>query len=169
MKNLHSIAFCLLAVLLAYCTPQSPSAETEGELDGVEVEVEYSSPRVRGREGKIWGDMLPYGQVWRAGANEATEVSFEQAVMVEGQRLEAGTYSLFMIPDESEWQVIFNRATDISGTDYESVKEQNALEVSVQPQKNTELREELSYEIENGKLLLHWEYLTIPIAVSAAN
>lgn len=167
MKIFNFLALLFLLITLSYCSPQSPPATAEGAIDGVSVSVEYSSPRLRGRQGKIWGDMLPYGEVWRAGANAATEVTFEQPVMVEGESLPAGTYSLFMIPGEETWTVIFNEATGISGTEYESVKDQNALEVSADPRKNPELREDLNYQITNGALELHWEYLTIPIKIEA--
>ena len=167
MKFFNYIAAAFFLITLTHCSPQSPPATTEGSIDGVSVSVEYSSPRVRGRQGKIWGDMLPYGEVWRAGANAATEVTFDQPVLVEGQSLPAGTYSLFMIPGEEDWTVIFNEATGISGTEYQSVKEQNVLEVSVNPRKNPELREDLNYQVTNDALELHWEYLVIPIAVEA--
>lgn len=147
--------------------PMSPPATAEGNVEGVDVTVKYSSPRVRNRQGKIWGDMLPYGEVWRAGANEATLVTFSQPVQVEGQPLEAGSYSLFMIPGEEEWTVVFNEATDIWGTEYESVKDQNALEVNVSPVKHEALSEDLSYEITDNGIRLKWEYLEVPLAVSA--
>jgi hypothetical protein len=156
-------------IFFTFCTRQSPAETAEGEIDGIGVTVDYSSPRVKGRQGKIWGDMLPYGQVWRAGANEATVVTFDRPVLVEGQSLDSGSYSLFMIPGEQEWTVIFNTATDISGTEYESIKEQNVVEVPVQPRRNNEIREDLNYEVSDGELLLHWEYLTIPIEIAAGN
>lgn len=169
MKILNSLLLSSFAFFLVYCTPQSPAETAEGSIDGVNISVDYSSPRVKERQGKIWGDMLPYGEVWRAGANDATVVTFDLPVLVEGQSLDSGSYSLFMIPREQEWTVIFNAATDISGTDYESVKDQDVLEVSVQPRKNDELKEELNYEVSDGELLLHWEYLTIPIEISSGN
>lgn len=168
MKIFNIFLLSGLICLLTNCT-QSPSAEATGSIEGVNVSVDYSSPRVKGREGKIWGDMLPYGEVWRAGANAATEVTFDQAVMVEGERLDAGTYSLFMIPAEGDWTVIFNGATGISGTEYESVKDQNVLQVSVQPEKSSSLQEELSYEITDGQLILHWEYMSVPVSIGPAN
>ncbi len=78
MKFFNYIAAAFFLITLTHCSPQSPPATTEGSIDGVSVSVEFSSPRVRGRQGKIWGDMLPYGEVWRAGANAATEVTFDQ-------------------------------------------------------------------------------------------
>jgi len=167
MKIIANLSAIFLMLTLSYCSPQSPPVTAQGNIGGMGVTVEYSSPRVKNRQGKIWGDMLPYGEVWRAGANAATLVTFGQAVQVEGQSLEAGSYSLFMVPGEEEWQVIFNGATDISGTAYESVIEQNILEVDVMPLKNTELKEELEYEVTEDGISLHWEYLTIPIEVAA--
>lgn len=168
MKILNALLLSGFAFLLTFCTSQSPSATAEGTIEGVNISIDYSSPGVKGRQGKIWGDMLPYGEVWRAGANEATVVTFGQPVMVEGERLEAGTYSLFMIPEREEWTVVFNAATDIWGTEYEDYQDQNVLEVSVQPQKKADLSEDLNYEITDGEIRLNWEYLTIPIGIQPA-
>ncbi len=168
MKTLNYLSLFLLAFLLSYCTSQSPEENADGIIEDVHVKVNYHSPRVKGREGKVWGDMLPYGEVWRAGANEATLVIFDKPVIVEGKPLDKGTYSLFMIPEEDNWTVIFNSKADLWGTEYESVKDQNVLEVSVQPRKNNELREDLNYEVAENELRLNWEYLTIPIGISAA-
>jgi hypothetical protein len=167
MKILNYLSLSLFFILFSRCSPQSPAETADGSIDGVNITVEYSSPRVKGRQGKIWGDLLPYGEVWRAGANEATVVTFNQPVLVDGEPLAAGSYSLFMIPGEEEWTVILNEATDIWGTEYADYQDQNVLEVSVSPRKNPELREDLNYEIADGELRLNWEYLTIPIDIEA--
>jgi hypothetical protein len=72
-----------------------------------DITVSYHRPLVNGRQ--VWGKLVPYGQVWRAGANENTTVTFTDAVTIEGQPLDKGTYGLHMIPAENQWTVIFRR------------------------------------------------------------
>lgn len=74
-----------------------------------DIIVDYQRPLVKGRA--VWGKLVPYGQVWRAGANENTTITFTDAVSVEGKPLEKGTYGLHMIPNQDEWTVIFSGST----------------------------------------------------------
>lgn len=86
----------------------SPLALSQVTLDdGAYVKIHYSSPRMRGRE--IFGGLVPYGHVWRFGANEATELTVTQSITIGGQEVEAGTYAVFAIPGENEWTIILNR------------------------------------------------------------
>src|SRR5262245_14543148 len=87
----------------------SPPATATGKAGGANIVINYSSPGVKNR--KIWGELVPYDKVWRAGANEATVISFDKDVKVEGKALPAGKYSLYAIPGEKEWTIIFNSAT----------------------------------------------------------
>jgi hypothetical protein len=87
---------------------QSPLSLASTKINGeTYVRVIYGSPRVRGRE--IFGGLVPYGEVWRTGANEATEITFSQDVTFGGQAVDAGTYAVFTIPGADEWTVILNR------------------------------------------------------------
>ncbi|HCH43111.1 MAG TPA: hypothetical protein DEV63_01715, partial [Algoriphagus sp.] len=85
----------------------SPAMTAEGSVGDAKITVNYSSPAVKGR--MIWGDLVPLGQVWRAGANEATTITTTKDILVEGQKLPAGTYSFFIIPGEYESTFIFNK------------------------------------------------------------
>src|SRR5437870_4276896 len=86
--------------------PASPAATATGKTkDGATITIQYSSPGVKGR--KIWGDLVPYDQVWRAGANSATIFTTDKDLKVEGKKLAAGKYSLYAIPGEKEWTFIF--------------------------------------------------------------
>src|SRR5579859_6470762 len=77
---------------------KSPPAKAEGKIGAASVSIAYSSPSVRGR--KIWGDLVPYGKAWRAGANEATIFQTDKDIKVEGKPLKAGKYSFFAVPGE---------------------------------------------------------------------
>src|ERR1043165_8960928 len=87
----------------------SPPDSTTGQIGGATITINYSSPAVKGR--KIWGELVPYGKVWRAGANQATTFETDKAIKIEGKELPAGKYSLFAQPGENEWQLIFNSET----------------------------------------------------------
>ncbi|MCK7525507.1 MAG: DUF2911 domain-containing protein [Ignavibacteriales bacterium] len=75
--------------------------------------MDYSSPAVKDR--KIWGELVPFGEVWRTGANEATTITFTDAVSVNGNELAAGTYGIHTIPNASEWEIIFSKDTPVDG------------------------------------------------------
>lgn len=141
----------------------SPPASATGEIGPAIVTINYSSPGVKGRT--IWGDLVPYGQVWRAGANEATTFEVDQDVMVEGQLLPAGKYSFYTIPGEEEWTVIFNKVADQWGTEYD--EGQDALRVKVQPRKSATMNERLKYEVTDDGIVLMWENLEVPVSVKA--
>ena len=84
----------------------SPAQTAEGEVAGAKITIKYSSPAVKGRT--IWGDLVPFGKIWRAGANDATTFTTSKDITVEGQKLAAGTYSFFVIPGESTSTFVFN-------------------------------------------------------------
>jgi len=86
---------------------RSPRASVMQALGGAEINMTYGRPAVKGR--KVWGELVPNGRVWRAGANEATTFTVNRDVRIEGRALRAGTYTFFVIPGEAEWTVIFNR------------------------------------------------------------
>ena len=140
----------------------SPAATATGKLGTTDVTVAYSSPAVKGRP--IWGKLVPYGQVWRAGANEATTVEFSKAVMVEGKALPAGKYGFFVIPTEKQWTVIFNKVPNQWGA-FKYDEKQDALRVTVTPRKAASMSERLIYKVNPTGLVLRWESLEAPVAI----
>ena len=144
---------------------KSKNGRTEGSIAGVQVVVEYGRPNVSGRA--IWGQLVPYGQVWRTGADEATAITFAKDVLVEGQKLAAGTYALFTIPGEKEWTVIFNRTAEQWGAfDYDA--KQDALRVTVKPAAAAAPVESLDFVIEGARVALRWEKLAVGFEVKPA-
>ena len=131
-----------------------------------DITVNYHRPLVKGRT--IWGKVVPYGEVWRAGANENTTIAFTDPVMVEGKALPAGVYGLHMIPGESEWTVIFSKAHTAWGS-FTYNQADDALRVSVKP-KTAELQEALVYSFDDVKpdsavLTMRWEKVAVPFKV----
>jgi hypothetical protein len=117
MKRIFYAAIVMAAVVLfagqanaQLETPRpSPKGKIEQKVGVMDVSVVYSRPGIKGR--KVFGDLVPYGQVWRTGANEPTTISFSDSVKLEGNWVPAGTYSLYTIPGEKEWTTIINRKT----------------------------------------------------------
>ena len=132
-----------------------------------DITINYHRPLVNGR--KVWGSLVPYGQVWRAGANENTVIEFSTPVTVEGQPLAAGRYGLHMLPAENEWTVIFSKNSTSWGS-FTYDKAEDALRVTVKPQA-TEMHEALTYDFDDPKgdsvvATLRWEKVAIPFKVA---
>jgi hypothetical protein len=128
----------------------SPPGVAEGKIGSVDVKVDYSRPSVKGR--KIFGGLEKHDEVWRTGANEATLITFSKDVKIEGKDLPAGTYTLWSIPGEKEWTVIFNSATEIDGrgvwgTQYKKISDKDVLSVKVKPSK-CDLVEQFTFKVE---------------------
>jgi tetratricopeptide (TPR) repeat protein len=131
-----------------------------------DIKVNYHRPLVKGRQ--IWGKVVPYDAVWRAGANENTTISFSDPVSVEGKPLDPGTYGLHMIPGEKSWIVIFSRNSTSWGA-FTYKQEEDALRVTVTPQP-TEFHEALAYDFDDVKddsttLTMQWEKLSVPVKI----
>ena len=131
-----------------------------------DITINYHRPMVGGRE--IWGKTVPYGKVWRAGANENTTITFPDDVTVEGKALAAGTYGLHTIPDKEQWTIIFSKnATSWGSFSYD--EKEDALRVSVKPHA-TEAFEALTYTFDDVKpesavATLRWEKLAVPFQI----
>ena len=145
---------------------KSPPAEVNGKLGSAGILINYSQPSVNGRT--IWGDLVPYGEVWRTGANEATYIEITNDIMIEGKKLKAGKYSVFTIPGEKEWTIIFNSEWKQWGA-YKYNDKKDVLRVNVSPE-NSEKTEMMTFSIEakgnEGQIILKWDELMIPIKIS---
>lgn len=139
----------------------SPPAKTEGTIDGVKITIDYSTPFVKGR--KIFGGLESYGKVWRTGANEATSFEIDKNIKVEGKDLPKGKYTLYSIPGEKEWVVIFNKQTGQWGTEYD--QSNDALRVTVKTEKTSKLVEQFNIAIEGNKVVFRWENSQFAFAV----
>jgi Protein of unknown function (DUF2911) len=117
-----TLSVCLLICSAAVANAQdkssrpSPPAKAECKLGGKNITVDYSSPRAKGR--KIFGGLVPYGQVWRAGANEATTFVTSSDITVGGKAVPAGKYTIFAIPGEDKWTLVISKKTGEWGTAY---------------------------------------------------
>jgi hypothetical protein len=146
---------------------QSQHAVITQRIGITDITVNYHRPLVNGRQ--VWGKLVPYGQVWRAGANENTTVTFTDPVTIEGQSLDKGTYGLHMIPGENEWTVIFSKMSTAWGS-FSYKQEEDALRVTVKPQ-TAEFHDALAYDFDDVKpdstvVTLRWEKVAVPFKVA---
>ncbi|MBK7500827.1 MAG: DUF2911 domain-containing protein [Ignavibacteriales bacterium] len=176
MKWFYSSMFLLISLVLFTKSIEaqnikqelriSPKAEVMQTVGFTEIRIVYSRPGVKGRE--IWGKLVSYDAVWRAGANEATKITFSTDVIVEGKKLKKGSYSFFAIPGKNQWTLIFNKVADQWGA-FEYNESEDALRVKVKTEKAT-WQEWLSYTINKASdssaiIRLEWEKIKVPFKV----
>jgi tetratricopeptide (TPR) repeat protein len=146
---------------------QSQRAEVSQKIGITNVTIKYHRPLVKDR--KIWGGLVPYGAVWRAGANQNTTISFSDPVTIEGQPLAAGTYGLHMIPNADEWTIIFSKNSTSWGS-FTYDQAEDALRVNVKP-KAADTHNALTYDIgdlqpDSAVVELEWERVAVPFKVA---
>lgn len=145
--------------------PKSPRKEMRGKVDGVDVVINYGSPYAKGRQ--ILNGLIPYGKVWRSGANEATTIEFSKDLMVEGKRIAAGKYGLFTLNNEGSTQVIFNSVADQWGAyDYDAKKD--VLRVKVTPSVSADKAESMDFRVIGNTIMLVWDTVVIPFDAAKA-
>lgn len=146
----------------------SPPATADVTLKGQQVTISYSRPSMRGR--KIMGELVPYGQVWRTGANEATTLSTPVDLNIGGTNVPAGKYTLWTLPTASEWKLIINKQTGQWGTEYD--QSQDLARVSMQKTMLSQPVEQftISWDKKSGDsadLVLEWEKTRVSVPVKA--
>lgn len=145
----------------------SQSAEVTQKIGITKISITYHRPRAKGR--KIWGWVVPYGRVWRAGANENTVFEVSDPVTVEGKPLPKGTYGLHMIPGENEWTIIFSKRANSWGS-YTYDQAEDALRVTVKPQ-TTDLHDALTYDFDDPMpdsvtATMRWDTVAVPFKIA---
>jgi hypothetical protein len=145
----------------------SPNAKITQTIGLTDVTVDYSSPGVKGR--KIWDGLVPFGKMWRTGANSATKITFSKDVTFAGKPVPAGTYALFTIPTKGAWTVILNKNPNQPGTAQDYKADLDLLRAQVTP-KPAPFRERLAFIFSDmtddaGTLDLEWEKLRLPISI----
>ena len=141
----------------------SPRKEMKGNVDGVDVVINYGSPSVKGRT--IGQGLAPFGEIWRTGANKATTFEVKQDVSIEGQSLPAGKYSVFTIPGQDNWVIIFNKVNDQWGTVYDQAED--ALRITVPASKDAGFQETMDFVVDGNKVVFRWGSWAVPFSVAA--
>ncbi len=165
-----TLSICASAIAQPHIrVPQaSPRAVIEESFGITDVRVSYHRPSANGRH--IFGGLVPYDVIWRAGANDPTTITFSTPVKIEGQEVAPGTYSFFYIPGRDQWMFVLNRFTGGWGTySYDPAEDVLRVKVTAQP---AEMQERLVYSFDDGKkdeitLVMRWEKTRVPVKISA--
>lgn len=175
MKILVGLLFLFLTIssFAQLRHPKASPAATVTQVVGfTTISVEYSRPAARGRQ--IFGDLVPFGRIWRVGANESTKITFDADVQIMGDTLRKGTYALYAFPYEKEWTIVFHKNTTHWGDGRKKYKaDEDALRLNVKTQKTDAFQENFliafdSISHDNARLVLHWANteVSIPIFVN---
>jgi hypothetical protein len=171
--QLKAIAAFVVALLISTTTMAqmgkvvaSPRDSVSGKVHGATISINYGSPSVKSR--KIYGGLLPYGKMWRAGANEATKFTTDKDIMVAGKKLPAGSYSFFVTPGEKEFTITFNSQTGqwgIKGGGLANEDPAKDVLVATVTAKTAPMTERLKYVITAKGFELVWDTTSIPVAI----
>ncbi len=146
----------------------SPNATVSQTIGTTEVLVTYGRPGVRDRD--IFGGLVAFGEVWRTGANESTVLVLSDDVMIEGEEVPEGTYSIYTIPGEDEWTIIINEKLSW-GTQYD--ESMDFARVTVEPEESFNVEQMMIYFEDvtdtEGELVIHWDDTKVPVTISTAN
>lgn len=172
---MKKIALFFLSILVLSTIPfaqdfriprPSPDATVSQYVGVTKITIDYSSPGVKDR--KIWGELVPFGEFWRTGANEATTITFSDAVSINGNELTSGTYGIHSIPNTNEWEIIFSKDTQVDGS-YTFDPKKEILRIKVKPEEHT-FMERMSFLFTDAtdnsvSVNLIWEKLKISFKV----
>lgn len=172
MKNMKIIkgaflSFAMLLMATLSWAQRSPAATATGTIGGANITIRYNSPFVKGRA--IWGGLVPFGKVWRAGADSATRFETDKDIKIEGKKLPAGLYTLYLLVNENECTVIISSQrgqwgiTRAGETTEDPAKD--VLRVNVKPKKSDMMNESLSYKFNSKGFVLSWENWDIPVSI----
>lgn len=171
---LQGFLFCLLAAVTVSAQSfvldlplRSQAAEVTQRIGVTDITIKYSRPLINNR--KIWDGLVPYGKVWRTGANTNTTITFSDPVIIEGKPLDRGSYGLHTIPNADEWTVIFSKNSTSWGS-FTYNQTEDALRISVKP-KPTEMHNALTFEFDelqpdSATVKLKWEKIEVPFKIT---
>ena len=156
------LSFFAISFANAQEKPKSPPETATGKINGATIQINYGSPSVKGR--KIWGELVPFDKVWRAGANDATTFETDKDLIIEGSKLPAGKYSFFVIPNEKQSVLIFNKEAKQWGA-YKYNEKEDQLRVTVKQKATGSSTEKLVYKINANDVVLSWDNWDIGFSV----
>lgn len=161
MKNIFLLSGILLFGMLANAQPNHPKSPHD-TVSTKNVKVTYGRPSMKGRE--IFGKLVPYGKVYRLGADEATTITFAKDGTFGGKPVKAGTYALFAIPNEKNWTIILNGNPKQWGAfDYDKNKDKDVLQTDVAAKTLSSPVEQLTIGLSNQDLSISWEKTKVDV------
>jgi hypothetical protein len=157
MKQLFTLTLALLIAATSVIARNPEDRKSPHEtVKGKNISVTYGRPYKKGRD--IFGGLEPYGKVWRTGADEATQVTFDKDCTFGGKPVKAGTYTLFTIPEKDEWTIILNSKLGQWGAfSYDKVKDQDVLKTTVRANHTNNVVEQFTISLPNDGMKLEWD------------
>ena len=164
MKSLFLFSAVLITALSASAQPSHPNSPHD-TVENKDIKVTYGRPYKKGRV--VFGELEKYGKVWRTGADEATEITFKKDGKFGGQKVKAGTYTLFTIPNEKEWTIILNSQLKQWGAySYEKNKEKDVLKFNVPSKKLDSVVEQNTIRLVKDKaVIIEWDQTQVSIPI----
>ncbi len=166
LASIIAVSFLIYYGFLLYTKSHSPEAKADFDKNGLKIHVDYCQPSKKNRQ--IFGGLVPYGEIWRTGANEATQIEFSRDVNINGNSLKAGRYALFTIPNPNTWTIIFNKELGMWGA-FSYNQENDALRVEVTPSQQSDVLEifTISFqEADSGAdMILAWETTKVIVPI----
>ncbi len=173
MRKILCLGLLLMFAIMSVAQQKpllSPRKQADAKLgNGKTVSVDYGAPSMRGR--KIMGELVPYGKVWRTGANEATKFHTDSDLLIGGAKVPAGDYTLFTLPGETAWKLIINKQTGQWGTKYD--ESQDLVRVDMKVKKTEQPVEQMEIKLDpktDGDVILHviWENTDASVELKSA-
>ena len=165
MKKIIGLLLIFIATTnfaLGQTKKASPRESVTGKINTATISIDYGSPSVKGR--KIWGALVPFDKIWRAGANEATTFETDKDLIVEGKKLPAGKYSLFIIPNKKKCIIIFNKKAKQWGA-YNYDQDLDQLRVEISPKEESKSTEKLLFLVKDNAVALLWDNWEIALEI----
>jgi len=168
MKNILSITFIMLFAIGTAVAKDKPVSK-HTTVEGKNVTITYGQPSKRGR--LIFGDakdnaLVPYGEVWRAGADAATEVTVAKDCLFAGRQLSKGTYTMFVIPNRLEWTIILNKELKQWGAfGYDKIKDKNVIEAAVPAKQSAKSVETFTITVNDEGFVMEWDKVKVSVPV----
>ncbi len=164
--HFHFILAVLIGAMNSSCGGTNQNRPSPLTIDSIQISnthlrIEYSSPAVKKR--KIWGELVPYGEIWRTGANKATFIATDNDIKIEKHLLPAGKYSIFTIPTDSTWTIILNKDWDQWGA-FNYNKKKDVLRLQIHPQKS-DFHERMTFTWKENALHFAWEELSYRLKI----
>ena len=162
MKQIASLVFVLLFAISGASAKDRVSPHTT--VQGNNITITYGQPSMKGR--LIFGDLVPWGQVWRTGADEATEITFAKDCTFAGKKVKAGTYTLFTTPGQNAWGIILNSKLGQWGSfDYEKNKAADVVNTAIRPKFIQDQKETLTFTVTTEGIKMEWASVVLMIPV----
>ncbi len=164
MKKIVALTMLLVVVASSIFAAKEKPASPHETVTAKNITITYGRPYKKGRE--IFGTLVPYGQVWRTGADEATTIKLDRPTLFAGKQLDPGTYTLFTIPNKNNWTIILNKEAGQWGAfGYDKIKDKDVLHVDVPAENVSKSTEEFTITVGQDGFRMAWDKTSVMVPI----